>query len=168
EAVARLQNADVGNAAGVAFAADAAGDHASAVGAQSHDHEIIEKTVVRAGLGHAEPSLKARGVRGRHDGLRHVQPFVGAAGALLYLTHGRQVFVELAAILVPDLVLHALRVIGHQIENASAPAQAAADGLLAVLFNPEEHVENLVRASLCGNLDSVLGPGQRLALDGHF
>src|SRR5205807_1471942 len=77
-------------------------------------------------------------------------------------------FVELAAILATELLVYAFCVIGDKIKDAAAPAQAAADRLLAILFDAEEHIENLLRVPFRGNLDAILRPRERGALDGHF
>ena len=98
EAVPCLQDADFGDAAGVALAADAARDDASGIGAQRHDHEVIKEAVILACLGHAELALKTSGFTRRHGGLGHVKPFVRAAGTFFDLTHGGEVFVQLAAV----------------------------------------------------------------------
>ena len=168
EAVACLQNADLRNAAGIALAADAAGDHAGGVCAQRHDHEVVEETVVLTGFGHAELALEAGGLGGRHGGLGHIEPFVSTAGAFLHLAHGGEVFVQLAAVGAAQLVVHAFGVIGHEVEDAATAHQAATDGFLAVLLHAKEHVENLLRIALRRELDAVFGPCERGTLDGHL
>ena len=156
ESVACLQDADLRDAAGVTFTADAASDDASGIGAQRHDHEIVEQAVVLARLSHAELTLEACGFTRWHGGLGDVEPFIGAAGAFFDLPHGGEIFVQLAAILAAELVVHAFRVIGHNIEDAAAAAEPASNRLLAVPFDAKEHVENLLRVALGGNLNAVL------------
>jgi hypothetical protein len=71
-------------------------------------------------------------------------------------SHGSQILVELAAILAAKLVVHALGVIGHEIEDAAAAAETAANGLLAVPLDPEKRIENLLRVAFRRNLNAVL------------
>ncbi len=168
EAVAGLQNTDLGDAAGVAFAADAAGDDAGGIRAQRHDHEVVEQAIVLARFGHAQFALKTGGFVGCDDGLGDVQPFIGAAGAYFDLTHGGQVFVELAAILAAELVVHAIGVIGHDVEDAATAAETATNGLLAVFFDSEQGIEYLLCIALGRKLDAILGPRKRSAFDSHL
>ena len=88
-------------------------------------------------------------------GLGHVEPLVGTACALFDLTHGGEVFVELAAVFAAELVVHALGIISDEIENAAASAEATTNGFFAVFLDAKERIENLLCVTLSRNLDAV-------------
>ncbi len=102
------------------------------------------------------------------DGFGDVEPFVGAACAFFDLSDRGEVFVEFVAVFASELLVHAMGVICDGVEDAASAAESAADGLFAIAFDAEQHVEDLLGIPFGGELDAVAGPCEGGPFDGHF
>ena len=112
--------------------------------------------------------MEAFDIGGRKHGFWDVEPLVCAAGAFFDLSDGGQVFIEFAAIFTAEFLVHAVCVVGDGVEDTATTTESPADGFFAVAFDAEQHVEDLLGVTFCGELDSVARPCKRGSLDGHF
>ena len=129
QAVARLRNADVGNARRRCDSLPIMQVMTRGrVGAQGHDHQIVEQAVVFAAPGSCRACASDGASSARIDlGLGNVEPRFGALGANFHLADGGEIFVELGAVFAAELAVDALGVVGDGIEDAAAAAEPAAD-----------------------------------------
>ncbi len=101
-------------------------------------------------------------------GFWDVEPLICAAGTFFNLPDGGEVLIEFAAVFASELLVHAVCVIRDGVQNTAAPAESAPDGFLTIAFDAEQHVEDLLGAAFCGELDSVARPCEGGSFDGHF